>query len=323
MFQLIILLSALFIATCAAFFSIFGISQLFIGALVSARVMALSLEIGKLVVVSFVYRYWKRVGWWLKIYMLLGAIVLSGITSAGIYGYLSAAYAVSAVDFSNKEARVNVMTTLQDSKNSQITANESRIREMETYRSGQEARLNQLVGDSTGPRVGFLTQQSIVRQAETDIRNLRNENARLIVERDSLESAKAQVMQEALTTNSKVGTFWYVARALGVPLDKIVKWFILAIVSVFDPLAVALIIAYNFMVREGLGRKKKVIVEGEEAVVDDEGWLSPRLSMLKWRKKPKKTDPELEQPTKAMGYTGTEGAPSPKDGRQSILGIKF
>ena len=322
MFQLIILLSALFIAGCAAWFSIFGISQLFIGALISARVMALALEIGKLTVVSFIYRYWKKVGWWLKIYMLAGAIVLSAITSAGIYGYLSAAYAVSAVDFSAKEGEVTVMTTRQTSINSLLQSNESRLRELQTYRTNQETRLNQLTG-----RSGFLTQQSIVRQAETDIRNLRQENSRLVATRDSLEVAKAGVMQQAVATNSKVGTFWYVARAIGVPLDTVVKWFILAIVSVFDPLAVALVIAYNFMVREKMGliKEETPIIKEPTTEDNDDDWLSPRLSMLKLKKEPLQV--KIEESPVVPSTEGIAQMPvntlTPQPGGQSILDIKF
>ena len=318
MFQLTILVSALFIAGCAAWFSIFGISQLFIGALISARVMALALEIGKLTVVSFVYRYWKKVSWWLKIYMLAGAVVLSAITSAGIYGYLSAAYAVSAVDFSTKEGEVRVMTTRQTSINSLLQSNEARLRELQSYRTNQEIRLNQLTG-----RQGFLTQQSIVRQAETDIRNLRLENSRLVVTRDSLEAAKSGLMNQAITTNSKVGTFWYVAQALGVPLDTIVKWFILAIVLVFDPLAVALVIAYNFLVREQMGTPKKITPKDEEPTTANTptNWWSPRWSMLKLKKD--KPISNLEPIEKAPIDPPIVEEVKPPRGGQSILGMKF
>ena len=248
MLKYLLLLSALFIAGCAAWFSVVGISSLYTGAVVAAMVMTLSFEVAKLVGASFVYRYWSELNRILKIYMLMGVVVFSIITSAGIYGYLSAAYASAASDFSSKENEVAVMTIRQTSVNSLLQSNDARLRELQTYRTNQEARLNQLT--ETG-RSGLLTQQSIVRQAEADIRNLRQENTRLVTERDSLEIAKSRTMTQAVATSGKIGTFWYVARAVGVPLDSIVKWFTLLIVVVFDPMAVALLIGFNFLVKRG------------------------------------------------------------------------
>ena len=163
MLKYLLLLSALFIAGCAAWFSVVGISSLYTGAVVAAMIMTLSFEVAKLVGASFVYRYWSELNRILKIYMLMGVVVFSIITSAGIYGYLSAAYASAASDFSSKENEVAVMTIRQNSVNSLLQSNDGRLRELQTYRTNQETRLNQLT--ETG-RSGLLTQQSIVRQAE-------------------------------------------------------------------------------------------------------------------------------------------------------------
>src|SRR5271157_4895512 len=91
-FPWILGISALLIALCAAFFSVYGISTLFAGAFISAVVMASSLEIGKLVGVTFLYRYWTKCNKFLKIYLVVASLVLMIITSLGIFGYLSAAY---------------------------------------------------------------------------------------------------------------------------------------------------------------------------------------------------------------------------------------
>jgi hypothetical protein len=287
MLKYLLLLSALFIAGCAAWFSLVGISSLYTGAAVAAMIMTLSFEVAKLVGASFVYRYWSELNRVLKTYMLVGVVVFSCITSAGIYGYLSAAYASAASDFSGKEAEVAVMTIRQTSVNSLLQSNDARLRELQTYRTNQETRLNQLTG-----RVGFGTQQSIVRQAETDIRNLRQENTRLVTERDSLEVAKSRTMTQAVASSGKIGTFWYVARAMGVPLDSIVKWFTLLIVAVFDPMAVALLIGYNFLIRRGTPPSIKSIpiesiiepVQPVESVIvpqPKEEWVPSRISRIK------------------------------------------
>ena len=85
-------LSALLIAFSAAFFSVFGLSKLFAGATLSVIIMAGSLEFGKLVAASFLYRYWDKINFLQKFYMSLATIILIIITSAGIFGFLSNAY---------------------------------------------------------------------------------------------------------------------------------------------------------------------------------------------------------------------------------------
>ena len=98
-FQLTLGLSALFIAGCAAFFSVFGIGKLFSGAFIAVVIMASSLEIGKLVTASFLYRYWDKINLLQKVYMAAATIMLILITSAGIFGYLSNAYQGATVEF--------------------------------------------------------------------------------------------------------------------------------------------------------------------------------------------------------------------------------
>lgn len=295
MLKYLLLISALFVAFCAAWFSVVGISSLYIGAVIAAMIMALSFEMAKLVGASFLYRYWKEINRILKYYMLIGVIVFSVITSAGIYGYLTAAYAAATTEFSSKEQEVSVMGIRQNSINTLLQSNESRLREMQSYRTNQENRLNQLAG-----RQGFLTQQSIVRQAETDIRNLRQENTKLVGERDSLEIAKSRMMTQAVATSGKIGTFWYVARALGVTLDSIVKWFTLLIVVVFDPMALALLIGYNFLVRRGIPKEEPVspISESPKSEIKEE-WVPARISKLKSMVHP---EPEKEDPYKNWPY---------------------
>ena len=98
-FQYLVGLSALLIAGSAAFFSVFGLSKLFAGATLAVIIMAGSLEFGKLVGASFLYRYWNSIANWLKVYMKVGVVTLVGITSAGIFGFLSNAYQGATIEF--------------------------------------------------------------------------------------------------------------------------------------------------------------------------------------------------------------------------------
>ena len=92
LFNWILGLSALAISGMAAFFSVTGIAMLFSGSFFAVALMAASLEVGKLVTASFLYRYWKVVNWLQKTYMTIAVVVLIGITSMGIFGFLSNSY---------------------------------------------------------------------------------------------------------------------------------------------------------------------------------------------------------------------------------------
>lgn len=89
---ILVLLSALVIASCAAYFSIVGLTLLFIGSTTSIIVMGSALELGKLVAVSFLHQQWEKLSLFLRTYLILASIVLSAITSVGIYGFLASGY---------------------------------------------------------------------------------------------------------------------------------------------------------------------------------------------------------------------------------------
>lgn len=261
MFAYIVLLASFLLATCAAWFSVSGISHLFIGAPIAAMAMAIALEFGKIVSVSYLYRYWSVINKAIKTYMIMGSVILMLITSVGIYGYLTAAYATSAVDFTNQISKTEQVERQIQSTDNIISSINTRIAQLNTTRNNQEDRLNQLVGKS-----GFLTQQRVVRETESQLSSLQTQLQEQQNKRAELDSAVV-VSKSAITQNSKIGTFYYVAKSLNVELDTVVKWFVLIIVLVFDPMSLALILAYNS------------IVEKKKLSTDSNIWLPSPIKM--------------------------------------------
>lgn len=251
MFKWSVLFAALLVAGCAAVFSVTGIASLFAGHYGSVIVMAASLELGKLVAVSFLYRYWRAMSKSLRCYLVVASVVLSVVTSAGIYGYLSAGYAAVAA---TPQLTLNELARL-DAQSVTLADNITRLQQdnsaLNTRRDQIQKTLDAVLAGSTQ-----LNQKSA-------FANLRGEAARLDKERtvnmqvslaaqhmrDSVESEKVRLNGD-LNTQGKIGQFVYVAKTLGVPLDSIVKWFVLLLVFVFDPLAVSLILAYNTIARK-------------------------------------------------------------------------
>ena len=215
-------LSALFIAGSAAFFSVFGLSKLFAGASLSVIIMASSLEFGKIVGASFLYRYWNKINNLLKIYLTTGVITLVLITSAGIFGYLSNAYQGATINF---EKQTTELLALED-------------------------RLDQLNEDKI-----FLKQEleiqvnSLPENYITAKRNLREDfNPRINNINDDILQIKSQISDleiNLIETGVDVGPAIYLSRAFNTDIDTVVKFFIFILIFVFDPMAVSLIIAYN------------------------------------------------------------------------------
>lgn len=242
-------ITSLLLAVCAAVFSVTGISKLFAGAAISAAIMASVLELGKLVSISFLYQYWESIPKSLKYYLSTASVILMLITSAGIYGYLSSAYAKVAATPLTLTADIQSNLGKISTVDQNIKRQEQRLSQLIQSRNQQEARVDQLISkSSTGNNSTIRSAQKIIEESDKKISLLQNEISNLSTQRDSLneQSINKRVQIE---TNGDIGTFVYIAKILGTDLDTVVKWFTLIIVLVFDPLAVALVIAVNFLIK--------------------------------------------------------------------------
>ena len=218
-------LSALLIAGSAAFFSVFGLSKLFAGATMSVIIMASSLEFGKLVGASFLYRYWSTINNWLKVYMTVGVITLVGITSAGIFGFLSNAYQGATIEFEKQTAT--------------LFYQEDRLEQLEEDKKYLKQELEQSIN-------------ALPDNYPTTKRKLREEyNPKVFILNEQILNIKQEIgdLKVALVeTGVDVGPVIYLARVFGTDIDTVTKFFILILIFVFDPMAISLILAYNKIV---------------------------------------------------------------------------
>ena len=231
-------LSALLVAGSAAFFSVFGLSKLFAGATLSVIIMAGSLEFAKLVSASFLYRYWTQVNNFLKYYLMIGTVTLVLITSAGIFGYLSNAYQGATVTF--------------EKQSNALLANEDRLDQLLEDKEFLKEELEVQVND--------LPENYI-----TAKRKLREEyNPRIQAVNDEILRVKGVIGDlkvELVETGVDVGPAIFLARAFETDVDTVVKFFIFILIFVFDPMALAMVLAWNTAV----GRKSfEVYEEGDK-----------------------------------------------------------
>jgi hypothetical protein len=248
-FKTLVSFTALTIAGCAALFSVTGIGTLFAGAAVSAMVMASALELGKLVGISFLYRYWPEIPKALKSYMTTASVILILITSAGIYGYLSSAYAKVAAEPLKMNADIQIYNSQISTLEEEIKRKTARLDQIISLRGQQENRVDELISKSTtGSNTTIRNAQNSLAELNRTATTLQREINQTSAQRDTLK-AKSITTEVEINTNSDIGTFVYISRAIGVELDTVVKWFILIIVLVFDPLSICLVLAYNFLIK--------------------------------------------------------------------------
>ena len=243
-------LSAIIVAGCAAYFSVTGLGVLFAGASLSVMVMAGALEFAKLVAATYLKQEWDVLKGFNKWYLTISVATLMLITSAGIFGYLSNAFQQQNLGLQKIERDISVYQTQITKNDGEIARYTTQLNNQQNIRNSQEANLSkQIDKDKSTSRVS-----QMIRTADKEITSVSKRIDELTIQNNiALDSINA-IKNNNIELEREVGGFRFVAEAFNVPLNDVVKFFILIIVLVFDPLAVALIIAFNGLIMK---RRKK------------------------------------------------------------------
>lgn len=226
-FALLTFLSAFLIEGIGTYISILGLSALFAFNPIII-VMAVALDVGKLVTVSFVYKYWAKINWLMKTYMSIAAVVLVMITSMGVFGFLSGEFQKAMATSGQQTIKIQALTEEQARLQKRKEQIDKQIAELpSTYSRGRVTVIN-----------GFKEETTRI-------------NARLAKIDEELPALKIENIEKAV----KIGPILYVAEAFNTTPEKAVKWVILTIIFVFDPLAIALLLAGNFLMIQREGKK--------------------------------------------------------------------
>ena len=284
-FPFIIALSALSVSASAAFYSVSGLSKLFAGAAFAVIVMAASLEVAKLVIASLLYQYRKSLPFLLKTYLSIACFVLILITSMGIYGFLSAAYQETAAKAGSIDAQIALIETKRDNVKEQLAvynAEKSTINEaVSDLRAGlsnnkiQYTNAEGVVITTTSSS----TRKSLERQLDQAINRQTQINSKVDTLNQRLFDYETEIV-EVSTGNDiagELGPLKYLSGLTGIPMDQIINYLLLTIIFVFDPLAIALVIAANFAFAK-LRPKTRKNLYGEKVVVEDDGmWTEDEM----------------------------------------------
>ena len=264
---IITLFTALAISAVAAYYSIIGLIAIFSAAVIPIAIMGVVLELGKLVTASWLYHYWKKVPKILKTYLMSAVFILMFITSMGIFGFLSKAHIEQ--------------TTISGDKSLEIVSVENQIKRYETDIFRAENSLKLL--DDTLARytqLGAVTKGLNARKEQEEERNELNQSiqnsTKIIAE---LTKKKFDLRKEQLRIESEVGPIKYIAELIYGDstqsiIEDAVRWGIIIIVFVFDPLAVLLLISANITLKEERKRRrtKKTRSRRKKQKEDETAW---------------------------------------------------
>ena len=273
---LLTLITALAISAVAAFYSIVGLMAIFSASAISIAVMGVVLEIGKLITASWLYQNWYKIPRLLKYYLTLAVVVLMFITSMGIFGYLSKAHIDQGTGTQELYLKVERIENSIGSERKIIERAEKQItlldKALEVYIDKEY--VSRGLKERKKQEEERTLLNNAINEASDKIAELTNQKAELSLAQDKIEA--------------EVGPIKYVAELIYGEkaqdnFDKSVRFVILILIFVFDPLAVLLLIAANISLRQW--RKKRNLIKSEEKFNLEERLERERNKLKKVREK--------------------------------------
>lgn len=223
-------ISAAAVSVLGATFSVLGMGKLFSGAILAVWLMSGALELAKFTVAAYLHQTWNNIGLLFRTYMISSVIILSLITSMGIFGFLSDAYNASSAILESENIRLQRLQNEQSQAQAEIT------------------RINHTIDEIPSERI---TKKMKARSdAELAIRGLTNKIS-------TIETQISDTKIKIIDVKQKVGPLLYISKAFNMDIDTVVKYLILVLVSVFDPLAICLVVAFSDAVVKRSAYNKK------------------------------------------------------------------
>ena len=300
LFPFIVAFSALSVSASAAFYSVFGLSHLFAGASTEVIIMAGALEAAKLVVASLLYQYWNVINKWLRAYLISAVFILMVITSGGIYGFLSGAFQETNTQSEFLDKQVQII----DAKRTRFIENRDdlKLTVKDLTTSLANPTMIQYVDSASGQLV--TTTSSRTRKMLQN--QLTEAKTNLNVVTDSIAVLDVKILEQQIGNESarELGPLKYMAELTGKPMEQIVNWFMLLIIFVFDPLAIAMVVAANmaFAQIKGVAKDPKDYEVYKEKVITKE--LPVEKEVIKYKDNPLLKHPRVQNAIKHARRAG-------------------
>ena len=249
------------LSAIAAYYSIMGLVAIFAAAAIPIFIMGSLLEVSKLVVASWLYRSWKKIPKLMMAYFTTALFVLMMLTSMGIFGYLSKAHLDQAVPTGDVAAKLSLIEEKIKTEKDNLNASRAELNQLDSQVNETISRsANSGSGSSTGANSGTSgVERSIAirRAQQKDRTRILAEIGTTQAKIAKLQEERAPIATEVRKVEAEVGPIKYIAQLIYGQeaqdadfLEKAVRIVILMIVVVFDPLAVLMLIAANWQMRQ-------------------------------------------------------------------------
>ena len=251
----IALLTAISISGVAAYYSIVGLTAIFSGVFIPIIIMGGVLEFGKIVTTVWLHVNWEKVGWPIRWYLSIAVVVLMFVTSMGIFGFLSRAHIDATSSVGDNQLIIEQL-------DQQIAVERQRISDSQHVIAQMDAAINNILNQSTNAKtIENQRGNQVANQANTLRNNQKKERDALNKTIDDtnkrigeINQQKLKLQQSQARVEAEVGPIKYIAQLIyGDSINKdllehAVRWVIIIIVAVFDPLAVCLILAVTMAI---------------------------------------------------------------------------
>jgi hypothetical protein len=250
----LILFCALGLSGTAAYYSIIGLSLLFSSIKIPVIIMASFLESSKLVIATLLHSYWNKLNVLLKTYLTTSVIILSFITSLGIYGLLSSGYQTTLTKANNNEQQISLLENKLSIFNTTLSflqdENQTLNKNISDLRNGLSNNIVQYKDRQTGQIISTSSssnRKSLEAQLELSIKSKQDISQQISSTQDSISKINLLILE--LKSNdeisSELGPLIFISKVTNKSMDSIVNILTLMIIFIFDPLAIALILAAN------------------------------------------------------------------------------
>jgi hypothetical protein len=237
------LMVALSLSTVAAYYSIIGLTAIFAGAVIPVIIMGSMLEVAKITTTVWLRKYWNRAGWIIKLYLVPAVVALALLTSMGIFGFLSKAHMDQGITSGDSQAKLALYDEKIKTQRDNIELSRKALTQM-------DAQVDQMLGRTDNDR-GAERAVAIRKQQAKERASLQNDIGLAQKEIQKLNEERAPIAAENRKIEAEVGPIKYIAALIygdnadANMLEAAVRWVIILLVIVFDPLAIALVLAGN------------------------------------------------------------------------------
>jgi hypothetical protein len=282
----LLLFCAIGLSVTAAYYSVVGLSVVFVGAAIPVIVMGSFLEISKIAIATYLHNQWKKTYTLLKIYLTTALVVLSIITSIGIYGLLSTGFQqnIAKLEIGEKQIK-NIEVKKQRFEDIKIELN----KEKSTLDSDITKLREGLASNTTTQTVDRKTGQLITKENSGNRKSFETQLSSAQIRRDNI-SKKIDILNDSITVldikildmesksteSNEIGAIQYVSESTGSSPQTVANWFIFLLIFVFDPLAITLVIATNQAFEQNkpkfniYGEPKNIEPKPEHILTEDE-----------------------------------------------------